>query len=156
MKKVLIIFVSLVLVILIVMFVSRRRRTEGFDTISLPKTYGEYSESVDRAILDTFPQIGKNEVSNESSATLWWHYPIFSLPSFKQQTNNLRYFKNPDEGTCARAEFCGAVYHDIKNKSNEVFPLAPVEEGGGARVGYFRTEPNELWFSIPTNQNILY
>jgi hypothetical protein len=78
------------------------------------------------------------------------------LPSFKQVTNNLRYVKNPDEGTCTRPEFCGAVYHSIKNKSNEIYPLPPAEEGQGARVGYFRTEQNDLYYSIPTNENILY
>ena len=87
---------------------------------------------------------------------MWWKYPIFSLPSFKQQTNNLRYRNNPDDGTCTRPEFCGALYHDIKNKSNEIYPLPPAEESDGARVGYFRTEPNKLYYSIPTNENILY
>jgi hypothetical protein len=37
-----------------------------------------------------------------------------------------------------------------------VTPWPPAEEGEGARVGYFRTEPNELYYSIPTNENILY
>ena len=35
-------------------------------------------------------------------------------------------------------------------------PLPMAEEGEGARVGYFRSQPNELYFSIPTNENILY
>jgi hypothetical protein len=109
-----------------------------------------------QAILDDYPQIGKNQVSNESASTMWWHYPIFSLPSFKQQTNNLRYYNNPDEGTCTRAEFCGALYHSKPNNSNEVYPLPPATEGPGARVGYFRAEPNYLYYSIPTNENILY
>jgi len=109
-----------------------------------------------QAILDDYPRIGKNQVSNDSASTIWWHYPIFSLPSFKQQTNNLRYYNNPDEGTCTRAEFCGALYHSKPNKSNEVYPQPPAMEGPGARVGYFRTEPNYLYFSIPTNENILY
>jgi hypothetical protein len=109
-----------------------------------------------QAILDDYPQIGKNQVSNESASTMWWHYPIFSLPSFKQQTNNLRYYNNPDEGTCTRAEFCGALYHSKPNNSNEVYPLPPAKEGPGARVGYFRAEPNYLYYSIPTNENILY
>jgi hypothetical protein len=48
------------------------------------------------------------------------------------------------------------LYHDIKNTSNIIKPLPPAEEGGGARVGYYRSEPNTLFFSIPTNENILY
>jgi len=132
------------------------KQLEGFKTSSFAKTEGSYPVSVDKAILNDYPLIGKNEVSNDSASTIWWNYPVFSLPSFKQVTNNLRYRKNPDDGTCTRPEFCGALYHDIKNKSNEIYPLDPAEEGPGARVGYFRTEPNQLYYSIPTNENILY
>jgi len=117
---------------------------------------GKYPLSVDQAILNDYPLIKKNEVSNASASTMWWHYPIFAEPSFKQITNNLRYRNNPDDGTCSRPEFCGALYHSIKNKSNEINSLPPAEESPGARVGYFRTEPNQLYYSIPTNENILY
>ena len=132
------------------------RNIEGFKSGTFTRVEGDYPLSVNQAILDNYPLIGKNEVSNDSASTMWWHYPIFSLPSFKQQTNNLRYRYNPDDGTCTRPEFCGALYHNIKNKSNEIKPLPPAEEGSGARVGYFRTEPNQLYYSIPTNENILY
>jgi hypothetical protein len=132
------------------------RNIEGFKSGTFTRVEGYYPLSVNQAILDDYPLIGKNEVSNDSATTMWWHYPIFSLPSFKQQTNNLRYRYNPDDGTCTRPEFCGALYHNIKNKSNEITPLPPAEEGSGARVGYFRTEPNQLYYSIPTNENILY
>ena len=129
---------------------------EGFETTQFSRVEGIYPVSVDKAILEDYPHIGKNEVSTESASNMWWTYPVFSLASFKQQTNNLRYRNNPDEGTCTRPEFCGALYRNKKNKSNEIEPLPPAEEGPGARVGYFRTEPNILPYSIPTNENILY
>ena len=121
-------------------------------------TPGTYPTAVDGAILDDFPRIGRNSVSNESASTNWWHYPTFALPSFAQITNNLRFFKNPDIGTCVRPEMCGALYHSKRNAPNEVTPLPPAQEGEGARVGYFRTRPadNQLYWSIPTNENILY
>jgi hypothetical protein len=120
------------------------------------KTPGDFPVSVDQAILNDFPLIGKNDVSNDSASEIWWKYPVFEVGSYKQITNNLRYFKNPDIGICTRPEFCGALYHDIKNESNIIKPLPEAEEGTGARVGYYRTEPNKLFWSIPTNENILY
>jgi hypothetical protein len=118
---------------------------------------GSFLKSINKPILDDYPLIGKNETSNNNYNKLWWRYPIFSLGSYEQITNNLQHLYNPDNGTCVRADFCGALYHDNKNtKSNIITPLPPAEEGLGARVGYFRTEPNELYYSIPTNENILY
>lgn len=118
---------------------------------------GDFPVSVDKPILNDFPLIGKNITSNKNYSDIWFDYPIFSLGSFKQITNNLRFHKNPDNGQCIRADFCNAIYNNNKNvPSNEVHPLPPAEEGEGARVGYFRSEPNELFFSIPTNENILY
>ena len=154
-------FIASVVFLIIIMAISLYlapliRNIEGFKSGTFTRVEGDYPLSVNQAILDDYPLIGKNEVSNDSASTMWWHYPIFSLPSFKQQTNNLRYRYNPDDGTCTRPEFCGALYHNIKNKSNEIKPLPPAEEGSGARVGYFRTEPNQLYYSIPTNENILY
>ena len=125
---------------------------EGFVSL-LP---GNFPKSVDRAILDDYPQIGINETSNNNYNNIWTDYPIFPLASFEQITNNIKYHDNPDNGTCIRADFCGAIYKNKKVPSNVVTLLPPAEEGPGARVGYFRSEPNELFFSIPTNENILY
>ncbi len=127
---------------------------EGY--VNINDVTGDYPKAVSQAILDDYPLIGKNEVSHDSASDMWWKYPTFSLGSFKQITNNLKYFKNPDIGTCTRPEMCGALYHDAKVKSNEIKPLSEVKEGPGARVGYFRSEPNILFWSIPTNENILY
>jgi hypothetical protein len=137
------------------------QNVEGFSGLYELTTHGVYPKSVDQAILDDYPKINKNKTSNNNYNQIWWRYPTFSLGSFEQITNNLRYHYNPDQGTCVRADFCGAVYHDKKEynsvkKTNIVNPLPPAEEGTGARVGYFRTEPNELFYSIPTNENILY
>lgn len=131
--------------------------TARFDAhkMSMP---GKYPQSYEEPLLEDYPAIGKNEVSKENASTNWWHFPAVKVPSFKQITNNIRYFRNPDIGRCTRPEMCGAVYHDKPNISNEVLPLPPVEETAGARVGYFRTAPedNKLYWSIPTNENILY
>jgi hypothetical protein len=106
--------------------------------------------------LDSFPLTGNKGTSNKNYSDIWKEYPEFSQSSFKQMTNNLRYVNNPDEGTCIRADMCNALYKNKKHKSNIITQLPPAEEGPGARVGYYRTEPNELFFSIPDNENILY
>jgi hypothetical protein len=125
-------------------------RVEGFSG-------GEYPLSVDTPLLDDYPLIGKNDTSNNNYNRIWDNKPVFTVGSFKQLTNNLKYYKNPDNGQCVRSDFCNAIYYDKKNAlSNEIKQLPQAEEGEGARVGYFRSEPNELFFSIPTNENILY
>jgi hypothetical protein len=129
------------------------KNIEGFSGLYDLTTPGIFPKSVDQAILDDYPLIGKNNTSNNNYNQIWWRYPIFTLGSYEQITNNLQHRYNPDDGTCVRADFCGALYHDKKNtKSNIITPLPRA----GSRVGYFRTEPNELYFSIPTNENILY
>ena len=133
------------------------RNIEGFSGINDLTTPGTFPKSVDQAILDDYPQIGKSNVSNDNYNQIWWKYPVFNLGSYEQITNNLKYYYNPDNAKCIRAEFCGAIYNDKKNtNTNIISPLPPAEEGDGARVGYYRTDPNELYFSIPTNENILY
>lgn len=132
-------------------------KVEGFtDYLKIPLE-GKFPNAVDEAILDSYPKIGKNITTDNTYNKIWWHYPIFTEGSYEQITNNFKYWINPDEGICIRADFCGAVYHNNKNtKSNIIYPLPPVKEGPGARVGYFRSEPNLLYYSIPTNENILY
>lgn len=132
---------------------------EGFKSnyfASLRRVEGTYPVSVDKPILNDYPLIGKMETSNNNYSDIWFNYPVFQVGSYEQITNNLRYNDNPDNGQCIRADFCGALYKNKNVQSNVVEPLPPSEEGPGARVGYFRSEPNELYFSIPTNENILY
>lgn len=152
-----VIFLLLVIAVSLYLAPFIKRNIEGFSGLYDLSTPGTYPNSVNKAILDDYPQIGKNETSNNNYSQIWWHYPVFTLGSYKQVTNNLRYRYNPDNGTCVRADFCGAVYNNKQDtKTNITTPLPPADEGLGARVGYFRTEPNKLYFSIPTNENILY
>ena len=130
-------------------------KMEGFKSQDL-STPGIYPVSVDKPILNSFPLTGNKGVSNKNYQDIWRDYPEFSKSSFEQITNNLRYVDNPDEGTCIRADMCNALYKNRKHKSNKVCPLPPAQQGAGARVGYYRSDPNLLFFSIPTNENILY
>ena len=156
-----ILFLLFILVVGLCLAPFYKKAFEGFkgykryksDELTVP---GDFPRSVDKPILDDFPLIGYNGVSANSASTIWKDYPVFGVGSFKQLTNNIRYNRNPDNGKCSRAEVCGALYHDAKHLPNVITPLPPAEEGPGARVGYYRSEPNDLFFSIPTNENILY
>ena len=131
---------------------------EGYSNYSLDQATGNVPDSQTKVLVqDSYPPIGKNQISNDTSNDIWWHYPIFTLGSYKQITNNIRYPNNPDEGTCMPASMCGALYHEKQVASNYVRPLPPVIESG-TRVGYFTTN-DQLVDSLPYRSdgpNILY
>ena len=129
---------------------------EGFSNYTLDRANGNYpAAQTDVLVQDTYPAIGKNQVSNESGEKMWQKYPIYQLGSYDQTTNNIRYPNNPDDGRCTPANFCYAVYKDKNIGSNVVEPLPPLNPECGTRVGYFDTDSTLMAFR--TNmQNILY
>jgi hypothetical protein len=120
------------------------KNIEGFDGINNGinnDITGIYPRSVDKPILDDYPLTNEKDIyniTNNSVKDIWREFPVFSLPSFKQITNNLKYYKTPDDGSCTPPIFCNAFYKEKKIPSNEVQSLPPVSDGPGARVGYFR------------------
>jgi len=149
----------LMLIILAIALPLFLRNIEGFSNYILDQSVGNFPDAQTQVLLqDTYPPIGKNQISDETSNDMWWHYPIFTLGSYKQITNNIRYPNNPDVGRCTPASMCGALYHEKFLGSNYVTPLPPVNSECGTRVGYFTTD-EQLVTSLPyrTNmQNILY
>lgn len=112
---------------------------EGYSNYPLAQSAGEFPNSQTNVLVqDTYPPIGKNQISNNSANDIWMDYPVFQLGSYDQTTNNIRYPDNPDEGTCMPASMCGALYYDKKTGDNYVQPLPPVQDNG-TRVGYFTT-----------------
>ena len=132
---------------------------EGYSNYSLDQSTGNFPDAQTKVLVqDTYPPIGKNQLSNNTSNDIWMDYPIFQLGSYEQITNNIRYPDNPDEGTCMPASMCGALYHDKKTGDNYVKPLPPVNPDCGTRVGYFTTD-EQVVTSLPYRtdmQNILY
>ena len=129
---------------------------EGYSNYSLGDVTGDYPAAQSSVLLqDTYPAIGKNELSNQSANTMWQRYPIFQLGSYAQTTNNIRYPNNPDDARCTPANFCYAVYNDKVIGSNEVKALPPLDPNAGTRVGYFDTDKNLKTFRN-NMQNILY
>ena len=132
------------------------KNSEGYSNYTLDGAMGNYpAAQTDILVQDTYPAIGKNELSNNTANDIWREYPIFELGSYKQITNNIRYPDNPDEGTCMPASMCGALYKNKHLKSNYVEQLPQLNPDCGTRVGYFDTDINLMPFR--TNmQNILY
>ena len=132
------------------------KRRDGYSNYNLDGANGDFPAAQTEVLVqDTYPSIGKNQLSDNTASDIWWHYPIFTLGSYKQITNNIRYPNNPDEGTCMPASMCGALYHEKFLKSNYVEPLPPLNPDCGTRVGYFDTNINLLPYrtNVP---NILY
>jgi hypothetical protein len=131
------------------------KNMEGYSNYTLDGAMGDFPAAQMKVLVDTYPAIGKNQISDNNASDIWWHYPVFELGSYKQITNNIRYPYNPDEGTCMPASMCGALYHDRKLKSNYIEPLPQLNPECGTRVGYFDTQANLLPFRTDM-QNILY
>jgi hypothetical protein len=132
---------------------NRRNIKEAYDNYKLKNAHSFVKKPT--RLLDTYPSSKKNDVSNNSYNDIWWHHPIFKLGSYTQITNNLKNFKNPDDGDCIRAEFCGALYKDSEIESNIIKPLPPVSSNpvDGVRVGYYKT-PTNLLLSPQPGRNI--
>ena len=132
---------------------------EGYENYSLVQAMGKVPDSQTQVLVqDTYPSIGINQISKNTSNDIWWHYPIFKLGSYAQITNNIRYPNNPDEGTCMPGSMCGALYHEKRIGNNYVTPLPMVNSVSGTRVGYYTTN-KQLIDSLPFRtdmQNILY
>lgn len=117
--------------------IANKNKKEGFTGMNVEILPGTYPTETEQPILrDVYPFTGRTGVSGDNAKNIWWHFPIFSVGSFEQVTNNLRYRYNPDEGVCTAPEFCGALYRSIKTQPNEIYPLKPVQ-GSGVRVGYY-------------------
>jgi hypothetical protein len=159
MKPIIFLILTIILALGLPLIFNFQNIYENFTNYSLDQAMGNFPDAQTRVLVqDTYPPIGKNKLSNETSSDMWWHYPIFTLGSYDQITNNIRYSNNPDIGRCTPGSMCGALYHEKKLGSNYVKPLPPVNPNCGTRVGYFTTD-EQLVDSLPFRtdiQNILY
>jgi hypothetical protein len=156
MNQFIFLFFIVVLAIGIPYFFNISEYIEGFSNYTLDGANGNYpAAQTDVLVQDTYPAIGKNQVSDESGEKMWQKYPVYELGSYEQTTNNIRYPNNPDDGRCTPANLCYALYKDKDIGSNVVEPLPPLNPDCGTRVGYFDTDSTLMAFR--TNmQNILY
>ncbi len=109
---------------------------EGFSCIRPPSS-GEFPASITYPLLTEYPLTDSAHTSAAGYGDMWKKYPIYSLGSYDQVTNNWQQFQNPDNGTCSPADFCGTLYADKPAVSHATKILPPVQDGLGTRVGYF-------------------
>lgn len=144
-------FIYLAFRVIIGLYFIKKDSKEGYSNYNLRSIQpGKVPQSEEDPLLKgIYPLTGSKTVSDKSYNDIWWEYPIFKEGSYKQITNNLRYYENPDEGTCIRADFCNALYKNKKVKSNYILPLPPVQspnnnKGLHARVNYYWAQPDLL------------
>ena len=116
------------------------KQMEGYSNYTLGGASGNVPVAQTEVLVqDTYPAIGKNQISNDGANNIWQYYPVVEVGSYEQVTNN-RIPNNPDEGTCMPASMCGALYHDSRNAVEHYNPSSRK----GTRVGYFDTNANLL------------
>jgi len=126
----------MVFVLLYVSFHQASKKTGGDKeglTRLLPGAYPE-SETV-LPVQDQFPAKKPVEFSNLTYSTMWKDYPTF--PADSMETNLIKYWGSPDNGTCSHPEQCNALYEKVTPQQIE-HPTPP-QWGSGVRVNFYDT-----------------
>ena len=141
-----IIFLSGILLIIVAssFIINKSMFQEGYSNYLANKEPGNRASEVGTLLADSYPSTGRSTVSDNNYDTRWQDYPVFGVGSFAQITNNLRYWKNPDESQCRTPEFCNALYNDKQVESNISKPLppAPAVDNNNIRVNFYTTNKN--------------
>ena len=123
-----------VVTLLIVIFCSSitKPRLEGFQLLNPssfpcgtdnPSLYGDY------------PVKKKPQATELEYSDIWKEYPTTQVGSYDQTTNNKKYWENPNNGTCIRADMCNGIYND---KTLDIPSQPPMLKfGEGIRVNYY-------------------
>ena len=133
------ILIVLIIISLVVIFIKNKK--EGFYDYNLNNFNSPFGKGSSNLLLANFyPLTNKKVLGDTEYKNIWYLFPHTKTKSFNQITNNLKYLRNPDIANAIPAEFNGIFYKDIKNKSNIIYPLPPVENSPDkVRVGYFNT-----------------
>jgi len=118
--------------------------SEGYENLF---TLSPGDAECDSYLLDGLFPISDNPVSRQQYSREWGLYPVFSMPSFNQMTNNLRYFNNPSIAHETPEDFLDTFYGHKTAKSNIVSygPITPIVTQHEPRVGYWNTNIDVLY-----------
>ena len=143
-RKIMIAIMAIILSVSVI-YSSYFSKSEGFENYTLDDAIGYVpADETNVLVQDTYPITGINGISNNGANNIWWWYPTFKLGSYAQITNNIKYPRRPDDGTCMPASMCGALYKKKYIGSNHVYSLPPVNQNNGTRIGYFNSSVKNL------------
>jgi len=99
---------------------------------------GNYPHSQDNPLLSNdYPVKSKPELSDYTSEKLSKEQPRTPMSSYAQETNNFKYWQNPNNGLCSPGDFCNSIYN---NKKTTTIPsVYPPTDNGGIRVNYYNS-----------------
>ena len=135
-----ILFILLVILLVCYLGISKLTSFEAFGP-NINNNYrlepGAYPVTDDKPILYGEYNVKQNtNVTKNNNYNIWKDYPVYPS-SYKQQTNNKRYWSTPDNGTCSPAEFCGTPYSPTNIKIDKVTPGLPIGASGVTRVNWW-------------------
>ena len=97
--------------------------------------------SVTEPVLYQDYNVKKNtDVTKNNNYNIWEEYPTYPS-SYKQITNNKRYWTTPDNGMCSPAEFCGTPYENTEQKKDIVSKAIPIDSNV-TRVNWWAANEN--------------
>jgi hypothetical protein len=124
-----ILFILLILLVLCYFGIFKFISTETFESNMNNDNQlrpGKYSISDDKPLLHGYYNIKDNtNVTKNNNYNIWKEYPVYEN-SYKQETNNKRYWETPDNGLCSPAEFCGTPYSPTNVKKDKLTKGIPI------------------------------
>jgi len=105
-------FAAFIFIVLLVCFIYPTNLNIGSKLNFIQESFsnltpGEVTTTETQVLLQQ-PLLNKIGVSNFSSTELMGFSPVF--PANSTKTNNIRYWKTPNNGSCSPPEMCGGIY----------------------------------------------
>jgi hypothetical protein len=141
------IYISLTVVLFVVIVYIANTNcnlSEGYDNL-FALMPGDLTDG-DYLLKGMFP-ISNNPVSSKQYSNDLNLYPFFSIPSYNQMTNNLKYFSNPSINRDSPEDFLDTYYGSKTTLSNIVSygEIKPIVTHNEPRVGYWNSIVDVLY-----------
>lgn len=118
---------------------SPETKKEGFTSMNNnginSKDYANATTRSPLPLEDIYPANIPFKNTDETYETMWKEYPSF--PAKSNQTNLIKHWDNPSNGTCMLPHQCGAFYKKITPAKDK--KPTPPSWGSGIRVNFYDT-----------------